>query len=76
MALQNIIFEFDDKAINWLGNKGYDPIYGARPLKRVIQREVQNIMAKKLLAGEFSSGDTIILSEKNEHLVIDKATLN
>jgi ATP-dependent Clp protease ATP-binding subunit ClpB len=70
IALQNIIFEFDEKAINWLGDKGYDPIYGARPLKRVIQREVQNILAKRLLAGEFSSGDTIILSEKDGHLVI------
>lgn len=42
-----------------LAERGYDPVYGARPLKRMIQQEVQNPLAMKLLAGEFHEGDTV-----------------
>jgi ATP-dependent Clp protease ATP-binding subunit ClpA len=41
--------------------EGYDPIYGARPLRRVIQRQVENQVSKRLLAGEFSEGDTVLV---------------
>jgi ATP-dependent Clp protease ATP-binding subunit ClpB len=44
-----------------LGEEGYDPIYGARPLKRVIQQRLQNTLALKLLQGEFREGDTILV---------------
>lgn len=70
IAAQNIFLKFDDKAINWLGNKGYDPAFGARPLKRVIQRDVQNSLAKDLLAGKYSAGQTINLSANDQNLII------
>ncbi len=70
IAAQNISLKFDDKAINWLGNKGYDPAFGARPLKRVIQRDVQNSLAKDLLAGKYSAGQTINLSANDQNLII------
>jgi ATP-dependent Clp protease ATP-binding subunit ClpB len=70
IATQNISLKFDEKAINWLGNKGYDPAFGARPLKRVIQREVQNYLAKDLLSGKYSAGQTITLSAEGDKLII------
>lgn len=53
---KQIVFSFTEKLCNWLGEKGYDPIYGARPLKRLIQNEVLNPLAKKLIAGEIKPG--------------------
>jgi len=51
--------ELSDEAIQWLANKGYDPAYGARPLKRIIQKFVQDPLAEKFLAGEVKDGDSI-----------------
>ena len=48
-----------EKAKEWLAKKGFDPAYGARPLKRVIQKEIQDQLAMKLLEGKFKEGDTI-----------------
>lgn len=48
----------------------YDPAYGARPLKRAIQREVETILAKLIISGEVASGDTIVADVQNERLVI------
>ncbi|HVP90913.1 MAG TPA: ATP-dependent chaperone ClpB [Terriglobales bacterium] len=58
-----------------LAERGYDPVYGARPLKRVIQRDVQNPLAMKILAGEFGEGDTVAVSaDKAGELVFKKKT--
>jgi ATP-dependent Clp protease ATP-binding subunit ClpB len=62
LATQVINLEYDESAVNYLGDKGYDPAFGARPLKRIIQKEVQNSLAKKILSGSYSSGDKIKLS--------------
>ncbi len=51
--------QVDDTAKAWLANTGYDPVYGARPLKRVIQRELQNPLANLLLAGAIKDGETV-----------------
>ncbi len=59
LAEQEIHIELDDGAIEYLGKKGYDPTFGARPLKRVIQKEIVNVLSKKLLSGEINKGDTI-----------------
>ena len=59
LAERHITLELDGTATDWLANEGYDPIYGARPLKRVIQRSIQNPLATKLLAGEFGNGETV-----------------
>ena len=56
---QGIGIELDDAAVAYLAKKGYDPTFGARPLKRVIQKEIVNVLSKKLLAGEIGKGDTI-----------------
>ena len=56
---RDINIEFSEAALDLIGAEGFDPIYGARPLKRAIQSELENPLAQKLLAGEFVSGDTI-----------------
>jgi ATP-dependent Clp protease ATP-binding subunit ClpB len=48
-----------EKAKGWLAKEGFDPAYGARPLKRVIQKEIQDKLALKILEGKFKEGDTI-----------------
>ena len=56
---RQIILKLDDKAIAWLAKNGYDPVYGARPLKRIIQKEMQNKLANMLLDGTLAEGDSI-----------------
>lgn len=56
---RKIVLELDDDAINWLADKGFDPAYGARPLKRVIQSQLQDPLAEKILAGEIADGSTV-----------------
>jgi len=56
---RQITIELDEKAVQFLANKGYDPAYGARPLKRVIQQELQNPMAESLLKGDITDGMTV-----------------
>ncbi|MBE9102179.1 ATP-dependent chaperone ClpB [Vacuolonema iberomarrocanum] len=57
-----------DAALDFLAEVGYDPVYGARPLKRAIQRELETAIAKAILRGEFSDGDTIYVDVENERL--------
>jgi ATP-dependent Clp protease ATP-binding subunit ClpB len=59
LAERDIALEVTDAALDKLGMAGFDPVYGARPLKRAIQQQVENPLAQKLLAGEFGPGDTI-----------------
>ena len=56
---RKVALEIDPEAKKWLAETGYDPVYGARPLKRVIQRELQNPLAEKILAGEIRDGETV-----------------
>lgn len=67
---RQISVELDDKAREWLGKKGYDPAFGARPLKRVIQKELQDELARKMLAGEISDGAKIKVTANKDGLVI------
>jgi len=62
-----------ESAMDWLADIGFDPVYGARPLKRVIQREVETNVARGILKGDFDDGDTIIVDVLNERLDIRKA---
>jgi ATP-dependent Clp protease ATP-binding subunit ClpB len=59
LADRKVRLDIDDEAKKWLANAGYDPVYGARPLKRVIQKELQNPLAEKILAGEVRDGDEV-----------------
>ncbi|MBS3959729.1 MAG: ATP-dependent chaperone ClpB [Xanthomonadaceae bacterium] len=64
LAERQIKFSIDDKALDLLGNVGFDPVYGARPLKRAIQQQIENPLAQKILAGEFAAGDTLQVSSE------------
>jgi ATP-dependent Clp protease ATP-binding subunit ClpB len=70
LAIRKITLELDDAARKWLGDKGYDPVYGARPLKRVIQTYLQNPLAEKLLGGEVLDGATVRVTADANGLVI------
>ncbi len=66
---QNIILDATPEAIKYLSEKGYDPQFGARPVKRVIQREVLNELSKELLAGKITTDSIILLDSFNDSLV-------
>ncbi len=61
--------EITDKAIDLLGNVGFDPVYGARPLKRAIQQQLENPLARRILEGHFQSGDTVHVDAEAGKLV-------
>ena len=65
--------ELDGEALDWLAGVGYDPVYGARPLKRAIQRELETPIAKAILAGTFPAGSTITVAVENERLRFQQA---
>lgn len=67
---RQLILTWEPPATAWLANQGYDPIYGARPLKRVIQKSVQDPLALKILEGTLKSGEQLILTQKNDALEI------
>ncbi len=66
----------DDSAFDLLIDAGFDPVYGARPLKRAIQQQVENTLAQKILSGDFVAGDTILVKGEHGHLVFDKMKLS
>ena len=65
---QNIKLNYDEKAITWLAKKGYDEEFGARPIKRLLQQEVENVLALNLLSGEIKNNSTVYLSTYNDCL--------
>jgi ATP-dependent Clp protease ATP-binding subunit ClpB len=67
---RKITLELNEAAKRWLGRVGYDPVYGARPLKRAVQRYLQDPLADKLLAGEIPDGATVKIDEGDGALVI------
>ena len=70
LAARKITLDLDDGARTWLADEGYDPVFGARPLKRVIQNALQNPLAEMLLAGDVLDGDTIEVSAGVDGLII------
>jgi ATP-dependent Clp protease ATP-binding subunit ClpB len=71
LADRHITLELDEAARNWLADAGYDPVYGARPLKRVIQRSLQNPLAGLLLEGAIHDGDTVHVTAGADGLLIN-----
>ncbi|HEY6878841.1 MAG TPA: ATP-dependent chaperone ClpB [Polyangiales bacterium] len=69
---RELTFEISDEAKDLLGNLGFDPTYGARPLKRAIQQHLENPLAQEILAGHFGPGDTIVVELKSGELVFGK----
>jgi ATP-dependent Clp protease ATP-binding subunit ClpB len=70
LAGRKITLDLDDAARKWLADEGYDPVFGARPLKRVIQRTVQDPLAEMLLAGDVKDGDTVTVRAGTDGLII------
>jgi ATP-dependent Clp protease ATP-binding subunit ClpB len=75
LAERKIVLEVDEKAKTWLANTGYDPVYGARPLKRVIQRALQNPLANMLLSGAIKDGDTVTVTVQDGQIAINGSKL-
>ena len=59
LQARGITLEVSGEAMDWLAKLGYDPMYGARPLKRVIQKHIVNPMSERILKGDFGEGDTV-----------------
>jgi len=72
LAESQISLEVTDEARALIARGGYDPQYGARPLRRAIQRLIENPLAKRILAGEFTSGETVRIDARDGALVFDK----
>jgi ATP-dependent Clp protease ATP-binding subunit ClpB len=70
---RNISIDLDDAAMQWLADAGYDPVYGARPLKRVIQRALQNPLANKILDGSIAEGTLVEVTTRDGALLINGA---
>jgi ATP-dependent Clp protease ATP-binding subunit ClpC len=68
LAERKLSVEITEKAKSWLAKEGYDPVYGARPLRRALEKYVENPLAVKVLGGEFKEGDTIIVDTADEGL--------
>ncbi|MBT5799482.1 MAG: type VI secretion system ATPase TssH, partial [Alphaproteobacteria bacterium] len=74
LSERTITIEVSDAAKSWLSDKGYDPHYGARPLRRQIQIYIQNPLAEQLISGKYVDGDSIFVdvSDLNDSLIFHK----
>ncbi|MEM9533292.1 MAG: AAA family ATPase, partial [Pseudomonadota bacterium] len=68
MAEAGLALEVSDEALDWLGKAGFDPVYGARPLKRAIQQSLENPLAQKILAGDYAPGDSVAVTVEGGEL--------
>jgi ATP-dependent Clp protease ATP-binding subunit ClpC len=71
---KGVYLEVTDAARSWLGDKGYDPVFGARPLRRVIQNEVEDRLSEAFLLGDFGPGDTVEIDVSEDSLVLRTKT--
>ncbi len=69
LANRRVTVELDQSARNWAAEKGYDPVFGARPLKRFLQRQLETRLARSLVAGDIAEGDTVKFTIKDDELV-------
>ena len=69
--MQNLQLRVDESALSWLGEKSFDRIYGARPLKRIIQKSIENPIAKLILENKILPGEKIELTSENDDLLIN-----
>jgi ATP-dependent Clp protease ATP-binding subunit ClpB len=73
LAERKIELQLSNRAKRWLADKGFDPVYGARPLKRTLQRELQDALALKILGGEFSESDVVTVDANEDGLYFRSA---
>jgi len=74
LADRKLTLELTDAARNWLVKNGYDVEYGARPMRRLIQRQVENVLAKQVLGGEFNEGETVMIDVADDALTFTRTT--
>ncbi len=67
LAERRLRIDVDEDAREWLAERGYDPIYGARPLRRLMQHEIDDRLARAILAGEVHDGDTVKVRVASDH---------
>ena len=72
IAERGITFELTPAANNWVAREGFDPVYGARPLRRALQRFLENPLSKGILSGEFQSGDHVMVDAGEGELALSK----
>jgi ATP-dependent Clp protease ATP-binding subunit ClpB len=76
LAERDIKLTLSDEALDLIAAEGFDPVYGARPLKRVIQREIENPLAQDILSGTFNAGDTVSIDIDGDKLVFKELLLH
>ena len=74
LAGYNLKLEVSEEVLDWLAEKGYDPQLGARPVKRLIQKEIVNELSKEIIGGKVTKEDTIIVETEGDHLTFRKGT--
>jgi len=74
VALKDIAVEITDAAKDWLGEKGFDPVFGARPLRRVLQNEIEDRLSEAILEERFRPGDTVRIDVQNGEIVLLNAS--
>ena len=74
LSERELTLHMTDAALDFLADVGFDPIYGARPLKRTLQRELETVIARGILNGEWSEGDTIVVTVVNERIALQRST--
>ena len=72
LAERQLTLELTDAARAWMVEHGYDEAYGARPLRRLIQREVENVLARSVLGSEFTAGDEVLVDVSDDKLTFDR----
>jgi ATP-dependent Clp protease ATP-binding subunit ClpC len=70
LTAKGVKLEMTIEALDWIGEKGYDPVFGARPLRRVIQNEIEDRLSEALLEERFASGDTVKVDVQNDEIVL------
>ena len=76
LAERDITFELTKDAEFWLARKGFDPVYGARPLRRLIQRQLENALARMVLSGEIASGDHVLVDSEEDGLALSRQNVS
>lgn len=71
LANNSISIEVTDRAVEWIAQEGYDPQFGARPVKRVIQRNLLNDLSRQILAEQVTKDNNIVVDVKDDHIVFE-----
>ena len=74
LKTKGLVLEMSEASLDWIGEKGYDPVFGARPLRRVIQNEIEDRLSEALLQERFAEGDTVKIDVQNDEIVLDNAS--